>query len=50
MHALLGEVVFHEGLLAAAVPEVEGEVAEKLDVGEVNVDCGAPNKIRMKGD
>lgn len=39
--ALLGEIVFHKSLLAAAVPEVEGEVAEELDVGEVDVDGGA---------
>lgn len=41
VHALLREVVLHEGLLAAAVPEVEGEVAEELYVGEIDVDGGA---------
>ena len=31
--ALLGQIVDHEGFLAAAVPEVKGEVAEEFDVG-----------------
>lgn len=39
--ALLGKVVFHKGLLAAAVPEVECEVSEEFDVGEVDVYCCA---------
>lgn len=39
--ALLGEVVLHKSFLAAAVPQVEGEVAQELDVGEVDVDGGA---------
>lgn len=39
--ALLGKVVFHKGFLSAAVPEVEGEVAEEFDVGEVDVYCCA---------
>lgn len=44
MHALLGEIVLHEGFLAATVPEVEGEVAEEFDMGEVDVDGGASIK------
>lgn len=39
--ALLREVVLHEGFLAAAVPEIEGEVAEEFYVGEVDVDGSA---------
>lgn len=39
--ALLGEVVLHEGLLAAAVPEVERQVAEEFHVREVDVDGGS---------
>jgi hypothetical protein len=33
--------------LAAAVPEVEGEVAEELYVGEVDVDGGASVSERI---
>jgi hypothetical protein len=32
--------------LAAAVPEVEGEVAEELDVGEIDVD-GGPSAVSL---
>ena len=39
--SLRREVVLHEGLLAAAVPQVEAEVAEELDVGVLDVDGGA---------
>ena len=38
--SLRREVVLHEGLLAAAVPQVEAEVAEELDVGVLDVDGG----------
>lgn len=39
--ALCGQVVLHEGVLAPAVPEVEGQVAEEADVRVLDVDRGA---------
>ena len=39
--ALLCEVVFHKGLLATAVPQVKCEVAEELDMGQIDIDGGA---------
>ena len=36
--ALAGEVVLHEGLLAAAVPQVEHQVAQKANVRVLHVD------------
>lgn len=37
---LIGEVVLHEGLLTTAIPEIEGQVAEKSDVRMFDIDCG----------
>lgn len=39
--ALRGEVVVDEGVLAAAVPQIEGEAAEEADVVMLDVDGGA---------
>lgn len=36
---LLGKVVFYKGFLFVVVLEVEGEVVEEFDVGEVDVYC-----------
>jgi hypothetical protein len=41
---LLREVVLHEGLLAATVPQVQRQVAQELDVGQVDVDGGAAGR------
>jgi hypothetical protein len=30
---LLRQVIFHKSLLSAAVPQVQGEVAQELDMG-----------------
>ena len=38
MVALRLKVVLHEGLLTAAVPEVEHQVSKEADVGVLNVD------------
>lgn len=46
---LLLEIVLHEGILPAAVPEVEGEVAEEADVGVLDVD-GGTEAARIFGD
>ena len=44
--SLLREVVLHEGFLPAAVPEVEGQIAEELDMREINVNSGAAGDER----